>query len=245
MNDGLPPIKGFVPASLIEWEGKVSCALFLPQCNFRCPYCHATDLVTGAAELETIPFGLVAKHIEENRGWIDGVVVSGGEATVHPALPRLIEALREHVPAVKLDSNGSKPDVVEQLIESKLIDCVSMDVKAPLGEAYERAAGVPVDCGALQATVDLLRSGGIAHEFRTTVVPGLHTCEDIVEIARQLGPTETLILQQFAPLNCLDPSFLGRRPYSREQLREMAGAASELVAECRVRGEPPCGGAMA
>ena len=232
-----PFLKGFLPTSLIEWEGRLSCAVFLSGCNFRCPFCHASDLVLRADALDPIPFAAVAGHLDANRGWIDGVVVSGGEATLRPELPDLIEALREHVPAVKLDTNGSHPATVEALIEARLIDCVAMDVKAPLGEAYEEAAGVPVDCDAIRATMDLLRGRGFPREFRTTVVPGLHTRDAIAEIARLLGPTETLILQQFAPLNCIDPAYLERRPYTRDQLREMAVATKGLVAACRLRGE--------
>ena len=88
MTDALPPIKSFLPTSLIEWEGKISCAVFLPGCNFRCPFCHAASLVLHHDQLETIPFQTVADHLAENQGWIDGAVVSGGEATLHPACRR-------------------------------------------------------------------------------------------------------------------------------------------------------------
>jgi pyruvate formate lyase activating enzyme len=245
MNDGLPPIKGFLPTTLIEWEGRVSCCIFLPCCNFRCPFCHARDLVLPGMDLDAIPFSSVVGHLEANRGWIDGLVVSGGEPTLQPRLASLIQELRRHVPAIKLDTNGSSPDVVAALLDDGLVDAVAMDVKAPLGEAYSKAAGVAVDCSAIRATIDLLCSRGVAREFRTTVVPGLHTRGDIVAIARQLGSTEALVLQQFAPLNCIDPLFLERRPFPREELREMASAASEFVAECRVRGEPSARGAKA
>lgn len=241
-NHRLPEIKAWLPTSLIEWEGRLSCSVFLGGCNFRCPFCHAADLVLRSGELGSVPLSEVLTHLEEREGWVDGVVVSGGEATLQPGLPKLIETLRGSVGAVKLDTNGSRPRVVEALIDGGLIDCVSMDVKAPLGPAYSAAAGVAVDCEAVGASIELIRSRGIEHEFRTTVVPGLHTRDDVVGIARELGRTETLILQQFAPLQCLDPTYLDRRPYSRVQLREMAEAASEFVAECRLRGETPSGG---
>lgn len=237
MDDGLPPIKGFLPTSLIEWEGKLSCALFLPGCNFRCPFCHAGDLVLRSAQIQDVPLADVLRHVRANQGWIDGAVISGGEATIHPGLEWLIRLLREHVGGIKLDTNGSHPEAIERLIADGLVNCVAMDVKAPLGAAYNAAAGVEVDPSAVRRSIALLRSSGIEHEFRTTVVPGLHTARDIVEIARLLGPEETLVLQQFAPLNCLDPAYLTRRPYSREQLREMAAAAGEFVARCRIRGE--------
>lgn len=237
MTDALPPIKSFLPTSLIEWEGKISCAVFVPGCNFRCPFCHASGLVLHPDQLETIPFQTIVDHLAENKGWLDGAVVSGGEPTLHAGLAQLITALREHVPAIKLDSNGTHPDVLERLIGDGLIDFVSMDVKAPLDGAYERAAGVPVDIDAVSASIELLRSSGIGREFRTTVVPGLHGQDAIVAIARALGPSETLVLQQFAPLDCLDPTFLDIRPYTRDELRSLAEAAGELLADCHVRGE--------
>lgn len=237
MTDTLPPIKSFLPTSLIEWEGKISCAVFLPGCNFRCPFCHASSLVLHHAQLPTIPLQTVLDHLIDNEGWIDGAVVSGGEATLHPGLPRLIAVLREHVPGIKLDSNGTHPEIVAPLVRDGLINFVSMDVKAPLDERYARTTAAPVDLEAIGASIELLCSSGVGHEFRTTVVPGLHDTEAVVGIAKLLGPSETLILQQFAPLNCLDPSYLDIRPYSRDQLRAMAEAASQFLAGCHVRGE--------
>lgn len=237
MSGSLPPIKAFLPTSMIEWEGRLSCAIFLPGCNFRCPFCHARDLVLYHDELEDVPLEKVLRHLLDNRGWVDGVVISGGEATTHEGLTSLIAVLREHVGSVKLDTNGSNPQVVEALVNAGLVNSVAMDVKAPLDERYSLAAGVPVDVEAVRETLEFLRSSGVEHEFRTTVVPGLHTCHDIVEIARCLGPTESLVLQQFAPLNCLDPSYGERRPFTRDHLRDMAEAAKEFVAHCRLRGE--------
>ena len=112
-----------------------------------------------------------------------------------------------------------------------------MDVKAPLDLTYHRATGTRVDLQAVRASIDLLRTSGIEHEFRTTVVPEIHEMADVVGIARALGDGETLVLQQFAPLECLDPTFLDVQPFSRETLREMAAAAREFVAECHLRGE--------
>lgn len=240
----LPTIKGFLPTSLIEWEGRIACAIFLPGCNFRCPYCHASDLVVRHAELPAVALDEVVRHLDTHEGWLDGVVVSGGEATLQPRLPWLIEQLRRHVPAVKLDTNGSRPAVVEALVSAGLVESVAMDVKAPLDERYSAAAGVMVDLRAIRSSIEFLKTCGIEHEFRTTVVPGLHTIEDIVAIARTLGAGEKLVLQQFAPLDCLEPSYRELRPIGRQHLREMAAAASGHLVACRVRGETaPSGGA--
>jgi len=238
----LPVIKGFIPSSLIEWEGRLASAIFLPACNFRCPFCHAADLVVRHGELPTIPLERVIGHLDANRGWLDGVVISGGEATLQPRLRQLLEVLRRHVPGVKLDTNGSRPAVVEDLVSAGLVENVAMDVKAPLDERYSAAAGVEVDLGAIRTTIEFLKTCGVEHEFRTTVVPGLHSPEDIVAIARELGAGERLVLQQFAPLNCLEPSYRERKPFSRQELRLMARAAGEHLADCHLRGEAPLAG---
>ncbi|MFW6161954.1 MAG: anaerobic ribonucleoside-triphosphate reductase activating protein, partial [Planctomycetota bacterium] len=204
MTDPWPPIKGFLPSTMIDWDGKLAAEVFLPGCNFRCPFCHASGLVLRPQELPTIPFQAVADHLRANDGWFDGVVVSGGEPTLHPGLADFIAALRELAPAVKLDTNGTHPEVVERLIADGLIEAVALDVKAPLDGRYARACGAEADLEAVGATIDLLRASGIEHEFRTTVVPGIHEPRDIVIIAQRLGEGERLVLQQFAPLECLD-----------------------------------------
>lgn len=234
---GLPPIKGFLPTSLIEWEGRIASAVFLAGCNFRCPFCHARDVVLEPDKLEDIPLDEVLAHLEEQKGWIDGVEISGGEPTIHPGLADLIGVFQDCGLAVKLDTNGSNPGVLKSLIDADLVAAVAMDIKGPMDESYSAAAGVEVDVAFIRASIDILRSSGIEREFRITVVPGMHSARDIRSIAQTLGKGEKLILQQFAPLNCLDPAYNERAPMKRDELRDMASLAAEFVSECRVRGE--------
>jgi pyruvate formate lyase activating enzyme len=234
---GLPPIKGFLPTSLIEWEGRIASAVFLAGCNFRCPFCHARDVVLAPDQLEDIPLDEVLAHLEEQKGWIDGVEVSGGEPTIHPGLADLIGVFRSCGLAVKLDTNGSNPGVLKSLLDAGLVAAVAMDLKGPLDDSYCTAAGVEVDLDFIQASIDILRSSSIEREFRITVVPGMHAARDIRSVAQALGKGEKLILQQFAPLNCLDPAYNERVPMKRGELRDMASLAAEFVSECHVRGE--------
>jgi len=234
---GLPPIKGFLPTTLIEWEGRIATAIFLAGCNFRCPFCHAREIVLEPNALEDIALEEVLTHLEDQKGWIEGVEISGGEPTIHPGLRDLIDIFRSRGLGVKLDSNGSNPGVLRDLLEAGVLDAVAMDVKAPLDESYSAAAGVDVDLDFVRASIDLLKSSGIEREFRMTVVPGMHEARDVLAVARHLGQGEKLILQQFAPLDCLDPEYNERVPLKRVELRDMAAAAREYVSECRVRGE--------
>ncbi|NOZ84742.1 MAG: anaerobic ribonucleoside-triphosphate reductase activating protein [Deltaproteobacteria bacterium] len=207
----LPPIKGFLETTLLDWRGKVASVLFLPGCNFRCPYCHNHLLVLNPGELETIPFERVMSRLRQLRQWNDGVVISGGEPTLQPGLPGLLTRLRQDGWLLKLDTNGSRPEVVAGLLELGLLDAVSMDIKAPLDDAaYRRNAGVSVDLDAVRTSIGVL--AGVSHkldiEFRTTLTPGFLLEEDILAIeamVKSRAPGARYTLQAFNPENPLNP----------------------------------------
>jgi pyruvate formate lyase activating enzyme len=136
---------------------------------------------------------------------------------------------------VKLDTNGSMPEKLAELIDKKLVDYIAMDFKAPLDERYSKAAGIGVDLDAVKRSIDIIRKSGIDHEFRTTVVPGIHTKEDVVEIARFLGGGK-YVLQQFVPYHALDPALRDAKPYENEVIMDMADACAEFVDDMLVRG---------
>jgi pyruvate formate lyase activating enzyme len=254
----LPRIRGFLPSTLIDWSGRVAAEVFLGRCNFRCPFCHAAHLVLRPAQLEEIAADVVLGHIRGHVGWLDGVVISGGEPTLDPHLPDLVEACREAGVGVKLDTNGSRPDALRALIEGGRLDAVSMDIKAPLDARYARAAGVQVDLGAIRESIALLMAadmavtpaaaaawptdlhrppaGACAVEFRTTVCPVYHSTADIVDIARTIAGAREYCLQPFRPVNCIDPAMLEVRPYSDEEMQALAAAAGEFVRRAWVRG---------
>ena len=234
-----PPIKGLVENTLIDWEGKIAAIVFLPQCNFRCRYCHAPHLVDPPPDLETIPVGAVLDLLRERKGWIDGVVVTGGEPLLHANLRPLLTVLRAEGVGIKLDTNGTSPDALAELIDEGLIDFVSMDVKAPLDrEQYEAIVEAECDMAALGRTIQLLIEGEVDYEFRTTVCPAFTDADDIVEIARALSGAKRLVLQQFRPQNCLDRYLLEVEPLIRETLQEYAALAAPYVETCFVRGDP-------
>jgi pyruvate formate lyase activating enzyme len=174
-------IKGFLETSFVDWPGKVASVLFLPKCNFRCPFCHNRSLVENPEGHEDIPLAYIMARLADLEGWVDGVCISGGEPTIHPLLPSLIAKIKAVGLAVKLDTNGTRPHVLKALIEKRLIDCVAMDIKAPLNEtSYARAAGRAVDLAAIQESISLLKQGKVEYYFRTTVVPALHKGEDLL-----------------------------------------------------------------
>ncbi|MFH2144521.1 MAG: anaerobic ribonucleoside-triphosphate reductase activating protein [Candidatus Omnitrophota bacterium] len=230
-------IKGFNPHTFIDWEGKLASVIYLPGCNFRCPFCHTKDLVSGIDALSNIPLEQIERFLDQKKGWIDSVVIGGGEPTLHNDLAQLLTELKNYGLLVKLDTNGTRPDVLKNLLSAKLVDYIAMDVKAPLvKEKYEQVVKAKVDMGAVEESIQILLSGAVKYEFRTTVVPTLLDRRDILQIARTLTGAKRYVLQQFSPKNTLDEAMSDIKPHSFEELKCMAQLANEFVKNCFVRG---------
>ena len=231
-------IKGFIVSSLIEWEGNIAAILFLPHCNMRCPYCHATHLVKKPNELESIPLDVVEKRIRKNKDWLDGIVLSGGEPTFRDDLDSLIMIFKDMGLKVRLDSNGTNPDTLEDLIQRELIDCVAMDIKAPLREEkYNAASGALCNLPDIERSIKLIMDSGLEYEFRTTVCPSFLDKSDIVEIAQSITGAMRYTLQTFRPTNCLDSKMFDVVPYTVDEMKDIARDARQFVENCYVRGE--------
>ena len=175
-------IKGFVDISLVDWDEKVSSTIFLANCNMRCPFCYNAALVLYPEKLRTIPFGEIAEYLERNREWIDGVVITGGEPTIHGELPNLCEKIKKLGFMVKMDTNGTNPTLTQELIDKKLVDYVAMDIKAPFEQGkYYTAVGVdkPNLLHKIVETMSILQDSKVDYEFRTTLVPTIHKERDL------------------------------------------------------------------
>jgi pyruvate formate lyase activating enzyme len=230
-------IIGFIKTSLLDWDGHVVSTIYLPGCNFRCPFCHNRDAVLDPEGFDEIPFSEVEEYIRSNLEFIDGVVVSGGEPTLHSDLPDLIRRLKKIGTKVKLDTNGTNPDMLKDLIDSDLIDYVAMDLKAPLNEKYDDLSGVSVDLDKIKRSIEILESSGVEHEFRTTVVPILLTAQDVEAIAAYIGGTRKFALQQFRGDNTIDPNLKLAKPFSKAAVRAMAENAKQYVRKVVIRGD--------
>ncbi len=231
-------IKGFIESSLLEWEGKVSSVLFLPHCNLRCRYCHAGDLVLAPEQMETVPFERVAAYLRAQRGWVDAVAVTGGEPALHGReLVDLTERLHEFSVDVMVETNGTRPDVVEELIEENCVDVMSMDVKAPLNPTdYRRVTDAEVDIGAVRRSINLIRDSGLPHEFRITLVPGLVGEDELRGILPELEGARAVALQNFRPDDCLSPELHEVMPFRPEQMDAFGQMARGTGERCIVRG---------
>lgn len=206
--------------------------VFLPGCNFRCPYCHNHELVVDPGRLETWPPDRVLAKLRELRGWVDGVCVSGGEATLHEGLPELLTTLRGEGFLTKLDTNGSRPRVVEGLLRAGLVDAVALDLKAPLESVpYRRNAGPGSDAAAVAQTLALLAGWEGQVEARTTVHPDLLSLDELCRVAAQAGralagrPRARFTPQRCRPEAALEPSLRARPALGPEEFDSWARAA--------------------
>lgn len=230
-------IIGFIKTSLLDWDGHVVASIYLPGCNFRCPFCHNPDVVLHPETFDEIPLKEIEESVRDHADFLDGVVVTGGEPTIHKDLPDLIRSLKSLGVKVKLDTNGSNPDMLKDLIEAGLIDYVAMDLKAPLNEKYDELTGISTPLGDIKRSIDILESSGIDHEFRTTLVPILLTVPDVEAMAAYIGGTKKYALQQFRPGRTLDPNLEKVSPLSSAKVRTMAERAKLYVRKVVIRGD--------
>ncbi len=197
---------GFQPFSLSDYPGHVAAIAFAQGCNFRCPFCHNGDLLAAIpSEKNLYPESEILRTLERRMGQLEGLVMSGGEPTLQEDLPRFLATVKGLGYRVKLDTNGSRPDVLAQLFAQDLVDYVAMDIKAPLAK-YNRLSGVAVDTSAIEESIALITWSKLPHHFRTTAVGPLLSDSDMHAIAAMTPKDSELVVQPFDPENALDPA---------------------------------------
>lgn len=229
-------IGGIQRFTLIDFPGKVACIVFTQGCNFRCPYCYNRSLVLPEYFEEPIPEDVFFRFLKSRKGLLDGVVVTGGEPTVQEDLLDFMEKIKSIGFLVKLDTNGSHPEVVKEAIEKEVVDYVAMDVKAPLRKYKEVIRVEEFDVGNVVRNIHLIMDSGVDYEFRTTVVRELLTPEDILEIGRLIKGAKRYALQKFVATDTLlDTSFKEKHTYTEEELERITEKLREYIKEVIVR----------
>ena len=228
-------ISGLQKMTLLDFPGKVACTVFTGGCNMRCPFCHNALLVKEAADLEVIPEETVLSYLEKRRGILDGVAITGGEPLLWPKTRDFIEKVRALGFLVKLDTNGSKPAFLKELVRDGLLDYVAVDIKNSK-EKYAATCGVPgFDLAPVEETVEFLLSDPVPYEFRTTVVAEFHEVSDFVKIGEWIRGAERYFLQGFQDHEELVGT--GKMTaVSKEGMEEMLQAVRPYVKEASVRG---------
>ncbi|MEW6266947.1 MAG: anaerobic ribonucleoside-triphosphate reductase activating protein [Thermodesulfobacteriota bacterium] len=223
-------IKGFLETSFLDWPGEVASVLFLSGCNFRCPFCHNHELVLNHQAHPTLDWREIEPRLARFDGWIDGVVVSGGEPTLSLGLESLLRRIKHLGLKVKLDTNGSRPSVLRSLIGQGLVDHVAMDVKGPLDEiSYARATGRPGILEPVLESLEILAGSSRPYTLRTTVVPGLHSEKDVLLLAEQLQTRSAVwSLQSFNPADALDCSFRRVEAWDQDYFEDLSRRARTI-----------------
>ncbi|MGC9149575.1 MAG: anaerobic ribonucleoside-triphosphate reductase activating protein [Candidatus Micrarchaeia archaeon] len=233
-------IGGFQRVSLIDYPGKIASIIFTVGCNFRCPFCQNKDLVLrNYKSLRLYSYEEIFEKLEEAKGFIDGVEITGGEPTIWGnELIALMEKLKKYG-LIKLDSNGSNPRILKEIIEKKLVDYIAMDIKTSLNvKKYAKAIGLSEDSTKeilknVLESIELIKNSKVEHEFRTTLVPSIVEKEDVVEIANYIKG-ENYFLQRFEPRNTLNKDFENIKPYKKEFFEEVCNEIKGIV-KCNLR----------
>ena len=227
-------IGGLQKISLIDYPGKICAILFLQGCNFRCPYCHNPELVNPELYGRPLPEEEVWAFLEKRVGKLDGVVITGGEPTVHKDLLDIMRRITALGLSVKLDTNGSKPDMLKDIIHSGCVDYIAMDIKAPL-KRYAELTGVAVDTAAIQESIRLIMQSPIAYEFRTTLARSLLKPEDVLEMAQLIAGARLYALQRFVPSKHVEAGFVSEASFAPQELEALQAAVQPVVEECIIR----------
>ena len=226
-------ICGLQKTTLLDFPGHVAATIFTGGCNFRCPFCHNSDLLGNDAEVAYTEEEIL-KFLAKRRGVLEGVAITGGEPTLQTDLRAFILRVRELGYKIKLDTNGSRPDVLRALCDEGLVDYVAMDIKT-CKERYPDVAGIPsLQIGGIMESVEYLKHGSIPYEFRTTVVRELHSAEDFEQIGSWLSGCSRYYLQNYVDSdNVLVPGFSA---CSREELLSFMEIVKPYVEHVELRG---------
>lgn len=187
-------IVGLEKSSFVDYPSHLSCVVFTQGCNMNCFYCHNKPLIDDGEPVEIIDSQKVLKFLEKRRKFLDAVVISGGEPTMQQGLEGFIKNVKEIGFKVKLDTNGTNPVVIKNVISKKLIDYIAMDIKAPF-KRYEEFCGVKMDVKCIKKSINILMQGAVDYEFRTTLAPGLDLT-DVLDISNEIKGAKTYILQK-------------------------------------------------
>lgn len=227
-------IGGLQKVSLIDYPGLICATIFLQGCNFKCSYCHNPELVESKLFQPCIKEREVLDFFNMRREKLDAVVITGGEPTIHDGLALFIKQIKKMGFAVKLDTNGSQPQVIKNLLDEKLLDFIAMDIKAPL-EKYKDIVKTQINPDSIKESIRLILKAKIPYEFRTTVVASQLEEKDILQIGKMIAGAKHYVLQKFVPAKTLDKRFLKELSYSDEKFQKIRNRLEHKLHSVRVR----------
>jgi pyruvate formate lyase activating enzyme len=231
-------IKGLQKHTLLDYPGKIACTIFVFGCNFQCGYCHNPELVKAelAKKVKTYSEQEILDFLTERIDFLEGVCITGGEPTLNPDLPGFIKKIKQLGYKVKVDTNGTNPEMLEKLLKNKLADYIAMDIKAPFRK-YEQVVKARVKIENLKKSIDIIKRFP-EYEFRITIVPGLINKDDLIEIAEYLKKNKAnkaFYLQGFRNKICLNKKFEKIKPYSKQDMQKFYEAIKGYFKKCEIR----------
>ncbi len=231
-------IGGLQKTTLIDYPGNVACTVFLVGCNFRCPWCYSPEIVLP--DLITRQPKISQKELfdflNSRKGLLDGVVICGGEPTIQPELFDFLAKIKSLGFKIKLDTNGSNPEAIREVLDKNLVQYIAMDIKSVLdSKRYQEATGSGINIDSIIESINLIKGSNIDYEFRTTVVPAFHSVEDIIKIAQSIAPAKKYFIQSFRAEKNIDSRLTSVKPYSEEVMQQIKEKIHHLFEVCSVR----------
>ena len=220
--------------SFIDYPGKISAIVFTRGCNFRCPFCHNPELVLPERYCETVRIEDVFSFLEKRRGKLDAVVITGGEPTLQADLIPFMQRIKTMGFLLKLDTNGSRPQMLRDAIAKGLPDYIAMDIKAPW-DKYARVAGSLVNITDIKKSMDLIMESGISYEFRTTLVESLLGPDDVMSIGETIRGASLYVLQKFVPSKHVESTYTKGKSMPDEDIARIVSDLRSLVGRCITR----------
>lgn len=225
-------IAGLQKTTFIDFPKKIACIVFTQGCNFRCGYCHNPELFENKEPALSVP--AFFEFLNKRKGKLDGVVITGGEPTLQHDLKDFIRQIKDLGFLVKLDTNGTNPEILKELLCENLLDYVAMDIKAPL-EKYNNIVNVNFDTEKIKTSIDLIMNSKIDYEFRTTVIKSQLSIEDFENICQTIKGAKKYYLQEFIPSKILDKNLMTEKSYSHDEFKEICENLKKYIQYCNFR----------
>lgn len=225
-------IAGLQKTTFIDFPEKIACIVFTQGCNFRCGYCHNPELFENKEP--TLSVSAFFDFLSKRKGKLDGVVITGGEPTLQKDLKEFIKQIKDLKFAVKLDTNGTNPEILKKLVHENLLDYIAMDIKAPL-EKYKNIVNIDFDTKKIKNSIDFIMSCGIDYEFRTTVLKSQLSPEDFEKIGNLIKGAKKYYLQEFIPSKILDNNLINEKSYTHDEFKKICVTLQKYVEFCDFR----------
>ncbi len=220
-------LAGVQKTTFIDYPEKIACIVFTQGCNFRCGYCHNPELFENKEPVLSVP--AFFDFLNKRKGKLDGIVITGGEPTLHGKdLIEFIKEVKSLGFLVKLDTNGTHPEVLQELLNENLLDYIAMDIKAPLTK-YKDITRVDIDTDIIKKSIDMIMNSGVDHEFRTTIVKSQLSVEDLRQIGELIRGAKKYYMQKFLATKILDESLMNESSYTDEEFKNLRTILEEYV----------------